>query len=139
MPSLVAIRDAVLAIRKNKFPDLSVEGTAGSFFKNPILSKSESDVLEQKYPDMPVFEMPETSGVKVPLAWILDKALHLKGFPVCGASGVGGARLFEKQPLVVAAARGTSARNVLELKDVVAKKVFDECGIILEPEVKIIF
>ena len=81
---------------------------------------------------MPLFEMPETAGVKVPLAFILDKVLGLKGF--C----VGGARLFENQPLVVAARRGAHARDVLDLKDAVMKKVFNETKIKIEPEVKII-
>ncbi|MEI7720128.1 MAG: UDP-N-acetylmuramate dehydrogenase [bacterium] len=131
-PTLVAIREAVLAIRRGKFPDLSVEGTAGSFFKNPILPKPEAEALKQKYPEMPLFAMPETAGVKVPLAFILDKVLGLKGF--C----VGGARLFENQPLVVAAAHGTRAQDIFDLKDVVMKKVFDETQIKIEPEVKII-
>lgn len=126
------VRDAVLAIRKAKFPDLDVEGTAGSFFKNPIMSREEAEALKVTYADMPLFDMPETDGVKVPLAWLLDNALHMKG------ASVGGARLFEKQVLVIAATRNTSARDVKQLAFEVEKKVFDELKIKIEPEVKIL-
>ncbi len=127
-----AIRDAVLAIRAAKFPDLHVEGTAGSFFKNPIMSRADADALKATYPDMPLFDMPETDGVKVPLAWLLDNALHMKG------ATVGGARLFENQVLVIAAKRNTHARDVKELASNVQKKVFEELKIEIEPEVKIL-
>ncbi|HVY72521.1 MAG TPA: UDP-N-acetylmuramate dehydrogenase [Candidatus Paceibacterota bacterium] len=129
---LSSIRAAVLEIRAAKFPDLSVEGTAGSFFKNPIMPKAEAEALKQTYPDMPLFDMPETEGVKVPLAWLLDHALHLKG------TEVGGARLFENQVLVIAAKRGTSSHDVQELASHVQEKVFSELKIKIEPEVKIL-
>ena len=127
-----AIRDAIVAIRKGKFPDLEVEGTAGSFFKNPILSKQAAEKLRAQYPMMPLFDMPETEGVKVPLAWLLDKVLDLNGYHI------GGARLFERQPLVIAAARNTSSSDVRALAKAVQEKVFENFAIQLEPEVKII-
>lgn len=130
--SLNAIRDAVLLIRKGKFPDLSVEGTAGSFFKNPILSSAEAKLLKEKYPEMPLFDMPETAGVKVPLAWLLDKVLSLKG------TSVGGARLFEKQPLVIAAQKNTSSNDVRALAQKIKKEVKEKLQIDIEEEVKII-
>lgn len=131
-PTLSQIREAVLEVRKNKFPDLQVEGTAGSFFKNSIVGKEEAGALKQKYPGMPVFAMPETSGVKVPLAWILDHALAIKGLRV------GAARLFEKQPLVIVADKKSSAEDVKKLARLVQEKVKDECDLIIEPEVRIL-
>ncbi len=132
MPSLQEIRDAVLAIRKEKFPDLSVEGTAGSFFLNPMVSKAEAQVLKERYPGMPLFDIPETPGVKVPLAWLLDHILSLKG------AAVGGARLFERQPLVVATARGTLATDVKTLAQKIKQDVKEKIGIDIEEEVKIL-
>jgi UDP-N-acetylmuramate dehydrogenase len=119
-------------VRVEKFPDLSVEGTAGSFFKNPILSQSEARVLQERYPDMPLFAMPETSGVKIPLAWLLDRVLHLKGYRT------GSARLFERQPLVIVADRGGSARDCIALQSFVREKVREQFAIELQPEVRII-
>ncbi len=126
------IRKAVLEIREGKFPDLSREGTAGSFFKNPILPRVEADQLRRRFPDMPLFSMPEAEGVKVPLAWLLDHALSMKGLQM------GRVRLFEKQPLVIVAENNCTAREVRDLAEHVSKKVFETFGIELEPEVKII-
>ena len=127
-----AVREAILRIRQGKFPDLDVEGTAGSFFKNPMLSHEDAQKIHTRFPQMPLFAMPETGGVKIPLAWLLDHVLRLKGMRM------GGARLFEKQPLVIAAARGCSARDVRELAKQVQEKVFENFGMHIEPEVKII-
>lgn len=131
-PGLADIRSAVLDIRARKFPDLTKEGTAGSFFKNPIMSTEDAAALKRKYPEIPLFEMPETAGIKVPLAWLLDHALRLQG------ARVGGARLFEKQILVIAAGAGATARDVQELAALVEKKVSSDLNIHIEPEVKIL-
>ncbi len=130
--SLSAVREVVLEIRRDKFPDLSKEGTAGSFFKNPILSRGAASILAAAYPLMPLFPLPESGGVKVPLAWLLDHELGLKGF----ASG--GARLFEKQPLVIATTSTASSRDVEALAQAVAQKVQKHFSITIEPEVRII-
>jgi UDP-N-acetylmuramate dehydrogenase len=132
LPDIAAIRAAVLDIRKGKFPDLAVEGTAGSFFKNPIVPAAEAETLKARYPDMPLFNMPETEGTKVPLAWLLDKVLNLKGI------SVGGARLYEKQPLVIVAQKNTSADDVKALAQKIKKEVKEKLHIEIEEEVKII-
>jgi UDP-N-acetylmuramate dehydrogenase len=131
-PTIKEIRQAVLEIRATKFPDLRVEGTAGSFFKNPIVTEEEAKKLQSEYPELPTFAMPETSGVKVPLAWLFDHALNLRG------AHVGGARLYEKQLLVVAAARNTSSQDVRTLAEKVAAEVKNKFDITIEPEVKIV-
>ncbi|HEY5383457.1 MAG TPA: hypothetical protein VIJ88_02800, partial [Candidatus Paceibacterota bacterium] len=131
-PALSEIRAAVLEIRTGKFPDLSLEGTAGSFFKNPIIEQRQARLLEKQYPGMPLFDMPETSGVKVPLAWFLDKVLTLKG------TRVGGARLYERQPLVIVAQKNTAASDVVMLAQKIKKEVKEKLQIDIEEEVKII-
>lgn len=133
--SLSAIRQAVLEIRRGKFPDVSVEGTAGSFFKNPILPADAAEALAKRYPGMPLFPLPESSGIKVPLAWILD---HRHGVMDIQNTRVGGARLFEKQPLVIAAQRGCSSHDVQALANEIQKRVRDELHIEIEPEVHVV-
>jgi len=128
--NLAEIRAKVLAVRAGKFPDLKKEGTAGSFFLNPVVSAQKAAELAKKYPDLPQF--PAESGVKVSLAWLLDNVLHVKRL------SVGGARLYEKQPLVIAASRTASASDVAELAQKVARLVQDKFKIIIEPEVRII-
>ncbi len=129
-PSVAHIREAVLAIRARKFPDLSIEGTAGSFFLNPIVTFELAQALKKEYPDMPQYTT--QNGVKVSLAWILDKVLKVRGF------SIGGARLFERQPLVVVAIKGASSSDVEALADAVIKKIDATLGILVECEVKII-
>ncbi len=131
--SLGAVREAIVAIRRGKFPDLAREGTAGSFFKNPIVSEAEAQKLKEQYPDMPIFALPETSGVKIPLAYLLDKVLGMRGYTN------GHARLYEKQPLVITAEKECSAKEVRALAQVVQEKVFAITNIAIEPEVKIIY
>ncbi|MGH7141078.1 MAG: UDP-N-acetylmuramate dehydrogenase [Minisyncoccia bacterium] len=131
-PALADIRDAVIDIRAGKFPDLTREGTAGSFFKNPMLPLEEAEKLRARYAEMPLFSMPETPLLKVPLAWLLDHALNLTG------ARVGGARLYERQPLVIAAARGTSAADVIALAEMVRTRVREQCGFEIKEEVRVI-
>lgn len=128
-PSLEEIRRAVLAVRRAKFPDLAREGTAGSFFKNPIVSEEGAARLST---DAPLFFLPEVRAYKVALAYLLDHGLHVKGMRR------GGARLFERQPLVIAADRGASSADVKELAREVARRVFDAYRIRIEPEVEIV-
>jgi len=120
---------AVRAIRLKKFPKNAEEGTAGSFFKNPIVSRELADSLARRFPGLVVF--PNENGmVKISLAWVLDKALSLKGF------SIGGARLYEEQPLVIVARSGATAGEVDALAREVAGKVFIKIGIKIEREVE---
>jgi len=128
--NLGEIRKKVLEVRAGKFPDLKKEGTAGSFFLNPVVSAQKAAGLLAKYPDLPQFNA--ENGVKVSLAWLLDRALGIKGL------SVGGARLFERQPLVISASRDAHSRDVAELAGKVADLVRDKLQIDIEPEVKII-
>lgn len=128
--NLGEIRKKVLEVRAGKFPDLTKEGTAGSFFLNPVVSAQKAAELLAEYPDLPQFKA--ENGVKVSLAWLLDHALEVKGL------SVGGARLFERQPLVISASRTARSRDVTELAQKVAQLVQDKLKITIEPEVKII-
>lgn len=134
-PSLAELREAVLAIRAGKFPDIHIVGTAGSFFKNPVVSAEEAKLLAEKYPGMPLFPLPESNGMKVPLGWLLD---WRHGVIDMRDVRLGGARMYEKQFLVLVAERGSVSRDVIELAQIVKKKIKDACNIDIEPEVKIL-
>ncbi len=121
----------IRAIRAKKFPDLSREGTAGSFFANPVLSESDAQALAARFPGLPLFSLPESPGrMKVPLAWILEHVLHLKGFTL------GAARLYEKHALVLVVSRDGNARTVDALAEEVAQRVHAATGIVVEREVE---
>jgi len=126
-PSLSEIRKAIIKIRKEKFPDLSQVGTAGSFWKNPIISKPHLAKLQKKYQEIPFF--PIGDKVKIPLAWILDNVCNLKGYK---KSSVG---LWKNQPLVVVAEKGATESSISAFAKEVATLVKDKTGIEIEREV----
>jgi UDP-N-acetylmuramate dehydrogenase len=123
------IRSAIIAIRRVKFPDLNTYGTAGSYFKNPIITIGAFETLCKKYPDMPSYVI-DREHVKIPLAWVLDVACALKGFRE------GHVGLFEKQPLVLVNFGGAESAEILNFADIVSRKVFEATGILIEPEVE---
>jgi len=134
-PRLEDLRNAVLEIRASKFPNLHQGGTAGSFFKNPILPADKAQALQALYPGMPIFPLPESTDIKVPLAWFLDYrhgVIDLRGV------AVGGARMYEKQFLVLVAEKNARAADVKKLATLVQEKVRNALHIEIEPEVKII-
>lgn len=129
-PTLLDIRNAVVEIRQSKFPNLQEFGTAGSFFKNPIVSSELYEKLTVEYPDMPGYEAP--GGVKVSLAWILDHILGLKGY------NQGNVGLHARQPLVVVTKDGARSADVKELALYIQKRVKETTDIDIEPEVRFI-
>lgn len=122
------IAEVVRGVRSLKFPDLREYGTGGSFFKNPVVSQKAYVELAARYEGIPGF--PTTGGVKIPLAWILDNVLSLRGY------AIGPVSLFERQPLVLVAEKGACAQDVNALADAVTKKVFNATGIMIEREVR---
>jgi len=119
----------IRAIRAKKFPDITKEGTAGSFFKNPIVSCGLADSLAMRFPELPLFPQ-ENNTVKISLAWILDHILSLKGF------SKGLVRLYEEQPLVIVARAGATATEVDVFANEIAERVLAATGIAIEREVE---
>lgn len=128
-PSLEEVRQAVIDIRWNKLPDWNLWGTAGSFFKNPVLPLQQYIDLRQRYPDLPSF--PECDGkVKVSLAWIIDK--------ICGFRGghLGNVYVYEKQALVIVSKPGATASEVVSLTSTIMDRVKEKTGLKIEAEVE---
>lgn len=122
------IRKAVVKIRRNKLPDWKHWCTAGSFFKNPIISPSKFRSLHKKYPELPHFKQ-EDGMYKIQLAWILDK--------VCGIKGKNDGKIgtYENQALVIVAKPGSSAKDVIKFARSIMRKVEQKTSIKIEGEV----
>jgi UDP-N-acetylmuramate dehydrogenase len=125
------IAHSIRDIRAQKFPNLLEEGTAGSFFKNPTITPAAFATLLEKYPGMPGYESEQ--GIKVSLAWILDKVLELNGFTI------GTVRCFERQPLVFTTDYDATCADVEVLAAYVTKLVRESTGIEIEREVRSLF
>lgn len=122
------IGENIRQVRARKFPDLRTHGTAGSFFKNPILTHEQFSALNERYGALPSFAA--ANGVKVPLAFILDRVLHLKGY------AKGNVSLFGNQPLVLVVEQGATAHEVDVFAREIEEKVFAETKISIEREVQ---
>jgi len=121
------IRKAVSEIRASKLPDPKVLGSAGSFFKNPVVSAEQYESYggSEKVPGFPA-----QNGVKVPAAWMIEQC-GLKGF------SVGGAEVYPKQPLVIVNRSGdASPQDVMELERIVMDRVKERFGVTLQFEVE---
>jgi UDP-N-acetylmuramate dehydrogenase len=128
-----AVRDAVLAVRRRKGmvidpadPDTR---SVGSFFMNPIVTSETHARLKELEPGSTVPGFVLGSGdVKVPAAWLIERAGFAKGF-AAGAVG-----LSSKHPLAIINRGGASARDVVTLALRIKKTVAERFGIWLRPE-----
>jgi UDP-N-acetylmuramate dehydrogenase len=136
-PTLQQVRDAVRSIRQSKAM-LIVSGdedcrSAGSFFKNPIVSSAEADrvqaLAEKRAPGKPLPRYPAADGqVKLAAAWLVEQSGFSKGYSL-GPVGIS-----RKHTLAIVNRGGATAKNILALKDEIEKKVFDIWGLSLQPE-----
>jgi UDP-N-acetylmuramate dehydrogenase len=123
------VREAVINIRWNKLPDWNTWGTAGSFFKNPVVPKEKYEELKKIYPAMPGF--PESDGsVKISLGWVLDNVCKVKGLMD------GGVGTYEKQALVIVTKPGATSTEVVSFTHKLMDQVKEKLGITIEAEVE---
>lgn len=129
-PSVREVAREVTEIRKSKLPEPSETGSAGSFFKNPSVTKKFYSILQLDYPDIPGYEL-ENGRIKLSAAWLIDHA-GLKGLRI------GGAETYHKQPLVIINNGNASAEDVKRLSDEIVMKVRSKFYTTLKPEVNFI-
>ena len=123
------IFDEVCAVRMSKLPDPTVVGNAGSFFKNPVISKDQFDRLKSQFPEMIAY--PAAEGMKLAAGWLIDQC-GLKGF------SVNGAQVNPMQALVLTNADNCTSQDVVKLASAVKSRVWDKYQVELEHEVRFI-
>ncbi len=131
-PSLKIIREVICEVRREKLPDTSVMGNAGSFFKNPVVNRDLAQSLLSQYPAMPHYPVEgDESRVKLAAGWLIDQA-GMKGY-TRGRVGV-----HSRQALVLVNLGGASGSEVLELACEVQQSVYDRFTVEIDMEVNII-
>jgi UDP-N-acetylmuramate dehydrogenase len=135
LPNLAETREAVRHIRARKGM-LIVEGdpncqSAGSFFKNPVLTEAQHADLEKRasakglhLPSYPALE----KSRKVSAAWLVEKSGFARGY------GFGHVGISSKHALAIVNRGGASAAEVLALKDQIQQRVKEIWDVALEPE-----
>lgn len=129
-PTLKDVSNAVMAIRKSKLPDPKELGNSGSFFKNPIIAKTDFEQIHPQFPDMPHYTVSDTL-VKVPAGWLIEQA----GFK---GKRFGDAGIHKNQALVLVNYGNATGAEILAVAKDVQQTVRQKFGISIEAEVNVI-
>lgn len=127
---LATVRQVIVSIRESKLPDPKVLGNAGSFFMNPIVTRTKYEALLQEYPSMPSYQV-DATHVKIPAGWMIEQ---------CGWKGksLGNAAVHDKQALVLVNCGGATGADIVALSDAVRAAVREKFGVEIHPEVNMI-
>ena len=128
--TLQNIRNSVIAIRKSKLPEPEELGSAGSFFKNPVINETKFNNLQKAFPNIPFYKINQNS-FKIPAGWLIDK-LGWKGYRE-GSAGV-----HHKQALVLVNYGNASGEEIYNLSQKILRSVKEKYGIQMENEVNVI-
>lgn len=128
--SIAVISRAVCNIRKSKLPDPTQIGNAGSFFKNPVVSREKYEALQKEFPTIPGYKNSETE-IKLAAGWLIEQ---------CGWKGVttGETGVHKKQALVLVNYGNAKGKEVYDLSQKILDSVKEKFGVLLEREVNII-
>ena len=129
-PTLNDISNAVITIRQSKLPDPKELGNSGSFFKNPIVLKSEFNAIHKMFPEMKYYDISETE-VKVPAGWLIEHA----GFK---GKRFGDAGIHKNQALVLVNYGNATGQEILNISKDIQNTIFEKFGIRIEAEVNVI-
>lgn len=129
-PEIKDVFNAVISIRSSKLPNPDEVGNSGSFFKNPIISKSQFEDLINSYPEIPHFNL-SNSEIKIPAGWLIEKA----GWKGYRKNDVG---VYPKQALVLVNYGNANPNEVLTLVNEIKESVNQLFSIQLQIEVNII-
>lgn len=129
-PTLKQVSDAVIAIRQSKLPNPKELGNSGSFFKNPIITKTDYEKIKQHYPEIPHYVVSETE-VKVPAGWLIEQA----GFK---GKRFGDAGIHKNQALVLVNYGNATGQEILAVAKDIQNTILEKYSIQIEAEVNVI-
>lgn len=116
--------EQVISVRLKKQPMLTKFPSAGSFFKNPTVSRQIQKIFEKEKEII-------CKDNKIPAGWIIEKA----GFK---GKRVGGAMISDLQANFLVNADQATAIDVISLSKIIQQKIVKKFGVELEVEVQIV-
>ena len=128
--SLSFVQEKIKEIRNRKLPDMKQIGSAGSFFKNPVIQKEKFEKIQKKYPQLIHFEENEHQK-KLAAAQLIE----LSGWK---GSRKGDAGVYPYQPLVLVNYGNATGEEIMNLAKKIQQSVFENFGVELECEVGIV-
>ena len=129
-PAIKEVSNAIISIRQSKLPDPKKIGNSGSFFKNPIVSLNQLELIKKKYPNVVNYEINENE-FKIAAGWLIERA----GWKGKKFNNYG---VHEKQALVLVNYGLANGMEIFELSEKIILDIKDKFGITLEREVNII-
>ena len=129
-PTALQVAEAVCSIRRSKLPDPKELGNAGSFFKNPVVNKSQAQALKERYPNIVAYDT-EDGMVKLAAGWLIDQ-LGWRG------KKVGGMGVHDRQALVLVNHGQGQGTELLQLAREIRESVQGKFGVELTVEVNLI-
>lgn len=129
-PAIKEVSNAIISIRQSKLPDPKKIGNSGSFFKNPIVTLNQLELIKKKYPNVVNYEINENE-FKIAAGWLIERAgWRGKKFNNYG--------VHEKQALVLVNYGLANGMEIFDLSEKIILDIKDKFGITLEREVNII-
>lgn len=128
--SIQSVSDAIIRIRSSKLPDPTIIGNAGSFFKNPSITKNQFEKIKGSNPDLVGYPNKDGS-IKIAAGWLIEKA-GWKGYRE------GDAGCHAMQALVLINYGHAQGSEILALADKIINSILKEFDILLEREVNIL-
>ena len=126
-PQISDIANTIREIREEKLPDVKKIGNAGSFFKNPIITIEQLNIIMKDFPNVVSYAISDTE-VKLAAGWLIDNA-GLKGYTI------GGASVHQNQALVLINSSNATGHDVVALSQYIQKEIKQIYGVDLKPEV----
>lgn len=128
-PTISDVREAVIKVRQRKLPDEKVIPNAGSFFKNPYITKEQADKISANYTDLPAY-LQKDGLIKTSAAFLIDKA----GYKGIRKGDIG---TYPNQPLIVVSYGTSDGNEIVRFMHEIQTAVKNKFNIELEPEVRI--
>ena len=129
-PSLADLSNAIVQIRTSKLPNPAKLGNAGSFFKNPSVSKTNFEKLKTDFPELIAYPISDDT-YKLAAGWLIEN---------CGWKGVrkGNVGCYDKQSLVIVNYGQATGKEIYDFSEEIIQSVFTKFNVVLEREVNIL-